>query len=165
MLDALKPYKILVEVLLVLSLVGAVAAAIHHYNSWQQGIGESRVQAAWDRSVAEQKELQRTREVQLQKDKDDALAQAAQARQQAASAAVAAANTGRLFNDAIGAIRAGSSTASVDALRANVAALTAVLPECERRYRAVAADADGHAADSLMLQRAWPKNLPTNPTK
>ena len=71
---------------------------------------------------------------------------------------------------------AASSRATVDSLRDTIRATTASLPsrsaaatsqyaatssqlflECSAAYSAVAATAQGHANDSLMLEQAWPK--------
>lgn len=49
------------------------------------------------------------------------------------------------------------SAAAADARAARGAAIAAVLADVERAGADMAAAADGHAADSLMYQRAWPK--------
>lgn len=38
----------------------------------------------------------------------------------------------------------------------HTAALAGVFDDCQRRYQELAAKADGHASDTLMLQQAWP---------
>ena len=43
------------------------------------------------------------------------------------------------------------------AIRAYAAAATDVFDQCTARYIDVAAAADGHASDALMLQQAWPQ--------
>lgn len=165
MLDALKPYKLAVEIgLLVLAVLG-MAAAVHKYNAWQQGIGADRVQAEWDRQKLTDKEAQNARETLLQQNVDNARADAAQARQLAASAAGAAAGNSRVFSGALAAVSARAATDSRDALASSVATLTTVLDNCQQRYIWMAGQADGHAADSLMYQRAWPQNPPTGDRK
>lgn len=47
---------------------------------------------------------------------------------------------------------------SPSALIARIDTLSDVFGECTSRYTEVAAKADGHAADAVMLQRAWPTN-------
>lgn len=47
--------------------------------------------------------------------------------------------------------------ATLDACRRGAAALAAVLAEVEQAGREMAADAQGHAGDSLMFQEAWPR--------
>jgi len=49
------------------------------------------------------------------------------------------------------------SSASADALRKYARTANAILAECTDRYSRLAAKADQHANDALMLQRAWPK--------
>jgi hypothetical protein len=73
-------------------------------------------------------------------------------------------------------VDAARSAAQSDSLRHTIATLTAALPsrspaavnqyaategqllgECSTAYTDLAATADGHASDALMLQQAWPK--------
>lgn len=154
----IQAYKTWLEIAAILALIGGLFYLRHLDTTHQQGIGEARVRAQWVAADKLAADAQRLREQLYQKDVDNAQAQAVQSRQLAASAAIAAAGNSRLLNTAVDAIRTGAGSAPIDALRRDVAALTAVLPECEQRYRSVAQDADGHAADSLMLQRAWPKS-------
>lgn len=52
---------------------------------------------------------------------------------------------------------AGLSSASLDACRQRVAALTTVFEQCASRYQGMAGTADSHASDTLMLEQAWPQ--------
>lgn len=47
--------------------------------------------------------------------------------------------------------------AATDAATTRAAAIEAVFADMERAGAAMARAADAHAADSLMLQRAWPR--------
>lgn len=49
------------------------------------------------------------------------------------------------------------SRASAESLRKYAAAANSVFQQCVNRYSELAKKADQHAADALMLQRAWPK--------
>lgn len=48
LLDALSPYKYVVDAALIAALAGGGGLAVHKYNAHQQGIGEARVQAKGD---------------------------------------------------------------------------------------------------------------------
>jgi hypothetical protein len=52
---------------------------------------------------------------------------------------------------------AGLSSASLDACRQHAAALTTVFEQCASRYQGMAGTAEGHAADTLTLEQAWPQ--------
>lgn len=152
-LALLSRYKIALDIIVVAALLAAAVWGIHLYNAHQQDIGASRVQVAWDKERAEA----RTREIQLQKDKDDALAKSEIQRKALVSAANATVGANRLLDSTLQTIRAGASTATRDALTASLTACTTVLSTMAKDGGRIAAEADGHAADSLMLQNAWPK--------
>ena len=98
-MNFLGPYKYVLDAIVLLALVAAVAFGVHKYNTYQQDIGAARVQELWDKQLAADKEVQRTREIQLTKERDDALAQAAKSRQTIAAAVDSAAITGRVLHD------------------------------------------------------------------
>lgn len=149
-------YKFALDALVIALVVGAMAFGVHHYNAYQQGIGESRNEAVHVARELAAQQASRAREIQLQKDKDDAVAEAAKNRQALAAVATAAANSGRVLDSTLQAIRAAAPGYSASAAREYAATLATVLNECQTAYRGVAAEADGHAADSLMLQNSWP---------
>jgi len=157
-LDTLRPYKWLLQALLLAAAAAAVVWAVHTYNAHQQAIGAARVQAEWDRSKAQALAAQRERENLLQKGVNDAQTQAQTARQTAAAAAGTAAAAGRVLDSTLQARAAALAGDPGSALAQYATTLGAVLSECQAAYRGMAATADGHAADSLMYQRAWPRN-------
>jgi len=63
MFTLLKPYKYVVDAVVLAALVAGLAFGVHKYNEHQQEIGEARVQAQWDK---EKKQI----EVDSQKLKD-----------------------------------------------------------------------------------------------
>ncbi len=154
------PYKLWFEIAALVAVLAGLAWGVHAYNTHQQGIGEARVRAEYVERDRLSAENQRLREQSLQKDVDNAQAQAAKDRQLASAAAVAAANTGRLFSGTLTTVTANVATATRDALATNVTTLATVLDNCQQRYLWMAGQADGHAADSIMYQRGWPKNFP-----
>ena len=157
MLNLLGPYKYVLDALVIFSLVALGAFAVHKYNAYQQDIGAARVQDQWDKAVILAKDAQRLREIQFQKEKDDAIAQAAKNAQVSAAAAASATQSGRVLQSTIETILTRSGTDSTDANRKYTAALGTVLSECTSAYREMARRADGHAADVQTLTNAWPK--------
>jgi hypothetical protein len=156
MLSLLSPYKYVVDFLVIALLVAGCAFGVHKYNGMQQAVGEARVQAQWDRATAIAKDAQRQREIQFQKEKDDAVAQAAKNIQVANAAAASATQSGRVLQSTIEALVSSSGSANLDANRKYTAALATVFQECTNAYRELGREAQGHANDSLTLQHAWP---------
>jgi hypothetical protein len=155
-MNFLGPYKYVVDFLIIAALVGLAALGIHKYNAYQQDIGEARVQAAWTAERLAQAEAKRAREIQFQKEKDDAIAQAAKNVQVATAAAAAATQSSRVLDDTLKAILARSGSDSVEANRKYTATIAAVFADCKDKYRELGREAQGHADDSLMYQNAWP---------
>ena len=157
MFSFLRPYKYVIDVALVLALVATFAFGVHTFALHNQRIGEDRVQAQWDRAQTAALEAQRLREIQFQKEKDDAVNQAQKSIQAANAGAAAAAESGRVLHSTIETILARSPGDPADATRKYTAALAAVLDQCQAAYGQMAKTADGHAIDSLTYQKAWPK--------
>lgn len=127
------------------------------YNAHQQSIGEQR-----ERAVCEQRALQQTqsahaREMNWMTELSHAQTQAQHHRALAQSAQRSADAAGRLFSATLGARRERATADAPGACTQYANAITAVLDECQAAYREVAGQADGHAADALMLQQSWPK--------
>jgi hypothetical protein len=160
LLQRLAPYKLIAECLAIGALVAYVAFQAHEFCMREQQIG-------YDRAKAEQAALDKVRneaqakiDAALNKRVTDAEGKADERTklQQGLNAAVGA-SADRLQH-AIDGVRAGSDTATVEALRATTAALATVFQDCSGRYREVAKNADGHASDVQTLIEAWPRTAP-----
>jgi len=150
-------YRYVLDLVVILALLAGFGYGVHRYNEYQQGIGAARVQADWDKATIAAQQAQRARELQNQKDKDDAIKQAAAQLQVATAAASAAAQSNRVLDGTVKALLARSGTDSVDANRRYVEALAAVFSECSERYRALGQEADKLYIDKWQLINAWPK--------
>ena len=157
MLNLLGPYEYVVDFLVIALLVAGCAFGVHKYNTYQQGIGAARVHAEWDQANQVAEDAQRAREIQFQKEKDDAIAQAVRSAQVANAAAASATQSGRVLQSTIETLVARSGADNVDANRKYTAALAAVFQDCSNKYRELGREAQGHANDSLTYQNAWPK--------
>lgn len=78
------------------------------------------------------------------------------ATQNAAAAADARSELGRLHDD-IADLQRRNSTGTVEACRNHAAALSSVFDQCAATLEGLAGKADGHANDSLMFEQALPK--------
>jgi len=156
MLNFLGGYKYVVDFMVIALLVAGIGYGVHTYNSWQQGIGEERIQVRWDRQRLVDSEALNQLKTQYQKEKDDAATQSTKNIAIAAAAASAANQSGRVLNDTIKSLIIASASGNIEANRKYTAALGAVLGECQAAYRGMADKAQGHANDALMFDQAWP---------
>lgn len=129
---------------------------------WVKGAehGEAKLDAykvSQDAATAAAEQKNRQKELDLQRNVIEAQ-NAAQARTKVLQVAIASARSESdgLRND-LATTRAKLSSASADAVREYANAASVILDQCQREYQDVAAKADGHASDTLMLQQAWPQ--------
>ena len=103
--------------------------------------------------LATQKALDET--TRMQREKDNAIAQA----QAQAKSNAAAANSARAERDGLRDDLAASRTTFADSTHTSLAAyadtLSVVFEQCTKEYSDVAAKADGHALDTTTLFNAW----------
>ena len=141
-------------------LYGALLAALLlGYRAWAAHIGDIR-ETAVHAGYTAAREAENTHNAALtaqrQKAHDAALLTANQralARQVAADR-LAAVNRG--LRDDLASQRRDLSGASLDACRQYAATLNTVFGECSAAVEGLAGQAQGHAADALMYQDAWP---------
>lgn len=150
-------YKRWFEIGFLAVVIAGLIYCVHTYDKYQQGIGEARIQALWDKEKVEYAAMTAKRNIELQKEKDDALNQADQHRKALLDIAVSASKSSRVFDNNLATNLATESKASRNALTQYTTTLSSVLSECQRAYTGMAKEADGHASDSLMYQQAWPK--------
>jgi hypothetical protein len=160
LLDAVAPYRWAAEAVVIGAVVAGCAYAFHEYSMGQQDIG-------YKRAKAEQATLDKVRDtaqakldaVLTQRVSDaESKANERDTTQKALNAAVGV-SADRLQR-AIDQVRAGSDTATVEALRASTATLATVFQDCAGQYRSLAKAADGHASDVQTLIDAWPVTPP-----
>ncbi len=157
MWSLLTSYKAAIEIGLVAAIGIGLTIGAHVFMDHQQDIGYQRATAEFNaRQVAidaAQQKIEADLRDQLEKAEN-----AAKIRQDVnASAAASAVAVSNSLLGTLAAIRASSSTATVDALRSTTAALTTVFADCQERYTTLAKAADGHASDVKTLMDAWPQ--------
>jgi hypothetical protein len=147
---------------ILIALAIAAALAFTHFSAYRSG--KANVRAAWDAEKAQQvlalaaANEENRRIAERRTSLSTEASNAAQKQTQVARADAAASR------DAADGLRGDLTAArtqlagAADAARAKYsAAVDSVLTSCTRRYSEVAEAAQGHAIDSLMYQRAWPK--------
>lgn len=134
---------------------GAVTFEMHVYAKGYAA-GRDKTVAEWNQANDKARKDRDAERDKLQKEKDDALREAAARLVLVRADADRARGVADGLRRDLAASRGAIDTASVASLRQRTATLTDVFEECVRGYSEVARSADGHASDSLMLQRAWP---------
>lgn len=147
----------------VLALI-VLTAAVAGFKAWEKRLydqgfaaGTEAVTAKWNEANTKALREREAERARLQAQVDEALTERTKHEKQlrADAALVRAVRNG--LRDELAASRAAITNASIETLRARIAALTDVFEQCTERYSDVAEKADRHAADALMFDRAWPK--------
>lgn len=142
----------------------ALTALCAAFGGWCYVQGMRHTQARWDAATvaqqaeaAKQEQANRAKERQLHQQVIEAQ-NASQERIKKNQVAIAAARAqSDSLRDQLATTRAKLSTASADAIRQYAATVSDILGECAANYQGMAAAADGHAGDVMLLQEAWPR--------
>lgn len=126
--------------------------------------GAARVRGQWDAAIAQQLQQNMAAEQEnrrLESARQSKVIEAQNAnikRSQVRQVAIAGRDAGSVgLRDELTAFRADVSSATIDACRARISTLTAILADMELEGGRMAARAQGHADDTLTFQEAWPK--------
>lgn len=158
MFSFLSPYKLLIQIGLVVALV---FGAIYAYNAFvdkHQDIGYQRAVSEYQKKLIEANARADKIESVWKSKSEEAQHAFAQreTRLQNSVTAAAVANDG--LHNTIGDLRKRLSTNTSEANRATADALAVVFGECAERYPAVAEAADGRTIEALRLSESWPDN-------
>ena len=121
-------------------------------------IATTAAQHATALASADQKALDDT--IKMQRTKDDAIAKAEQRAAQHAAAAGAASRTADGLRDTLYSFRASLASAAPATVIERADTAAELFGQCAGALTDVAAKADAHAGDALMLIEAWPKSDP-----
>lgn len=124
---------------------------------WRYGkqIADIQAQHATALARANQKALDDT--IKMQRTKDDAIAKAEQRAAQNAAAAGAARRTADGLRDTLYSFRASLASAAPATVIERADTAAELFGQCVGALTDLAAKADAHASDALMLQQAWPR--------
>ena len=136
----------------VASITGTYLFTKAHYERELSELRAAQADAIAQANTAALAETQR-----LQAAKDKALKAAAVRQSDLARAAAVARNERDGLRDELSAARVQLSSASCASVRDHAAALNTVFGQCAAAIERLAGQADGHAADAMMLQDAWPR--------
>ncbi|MGV1045458.1 hypothetical protein [Limnohabitans sp.] len=157
MIEVLMRQRWLLCLLALLCALALGAVTLQRHNAQQQEIGAQRERSMWEARTLKAEQSARQREMTWMTEVSHAQSQAQENRQVALAAQRSAADAGRLFSASLARERDRTAASTPDASREYAATVSAILDQCQAAYRELAAAADSHAADSLMLQQAWPK--------
>lgn len=163
--------RILIAGALCFGLLAAGAWAYQHHKGQLIEEGRNRgaleVLAQWDRAEIDRAAAQKTQDaidLALERERQTVATKAAneakEREQGLRTLAVAARTESQRLSDQLTQANARLALAPIEAVRLYAATANAVFDDCQRAYQGLAAEADGHASDSLMFQQAWPGNRP-----
>ena len=142
---------------LYVAIACVLAIAVEFWETSIELRGYGKAQAEYANLALAANESARRRERDLQQQAKDAENEARQ-REKVILGDVAAVRSERdRLRSELAASRGRLSSASVDAVREHASALSAVFEECAGSLEEMARSAAGHASDSLMYQKGWPR--------
>jgi hypothetical protein len=156
MLSRLDPYLGLIKAAGVVVAVLLVLWWWSAHNAAQQAIGYQRAVAEYDRRLAKATEAARVREQGWFLQWERAANERAETDQRLAAARADAIAADQRLRHTAADYRRRLSAATAETARAAAATAADLLAECSGEYRALAAAADGHAADAEQCRDAWP---------
>lgn len=164
-MNFLSPYKLWIEIAIIGALLAGLLVGFHMFCEHEKELGRNEMRAEYAEQLRLAKERAKEREDELRSQRDDAVNKGNE-REQTLRTVAAGGNAASVgLRDALGAIRNGVPSATVEALRNSTSTLAAVLTECQGRYRELAEKADRHASDSKTLSDAFPVNAAPIPQK
>lgn len=136
-------------------VVGLVA--LWGYGKHERNLGYSDAQTEYTQRALIATQAARKRELNLQNQLQEAQNESQRNQIALTAAADRARNELDGLRGELASLSHRLSSATADALRQYARTANSVLSECAARYSELAAKADRHANDALMLSRAWPK--------
>jgi hypothetical protein len=150
-------YFELAKIGIVIAVALIITFFVHKFLSYEQQIGYDKAKAEYNERLVEAQKAAINRENELKQQLKEALNGQSQRDEVIRKLSVAASGASSSLRDTLTAIRDGSASAAIDALRKTTVTLTTVFGECADRYRDMAEKADRHASDVKTLVEAWPK--------
>lgn len=151
------PYRALAGALAIALMIAAAIAWWHSHNSGQQSIGYDKAVAEFQKKLNEQTAAARIREQGWFHNAERAQDARTELENKLALSRAAAAAADDRLRKSIADWRQRLSVVPIEACRAAAETVAGLLSECSGKYRAVAAEADGHAADAAQCVSAWPE--------
>lgn len=142
---------------LIAMLVAAVISGLTAWtvNGWRLNAKISQLNQNHALALTKASEAAAAETARMQKEKDDAIAQAQQIAQRNAAAASAAGRERDRLRNELSASRAALANSTPASVVDYADTLTVVFEQCVREYLDMAAKADGHALDAKTLYDGW----------
>ena len=156
-LDAISPYKLLIEIAVIGSLFAGASFEVHKFLEHERDIGRAEVQQRWDAQKLLDKQAADRQEAAWKEKYDLALktgVENAQTLLRESAAAHAAADSLRSTNASLQQLL---STATAETARKYASAYANVFNDCVGQYQAMGQAAQGHANDARIISDAWPE--------
>jgi hypothetical protein len=157
MLDLLRPYRLLIEVLMIGAIIAGLGYGIHRFLESERQQGYDKAVAEYNEKLIAAKDAAAKRETELLTRLQEAQnAQAIRDKQISTLATSVAAASGGLRFD-LTHYSGSLSNASADALRGSIDKLGGLLAGCSDRYRGMAENAERERSAKQTLIDAWPR--------
>jgi chromosome segregation ATPase len=157
MFSFLAPYKWMIEIAAILTVIGGIFYGVFAVLKYEQNIGYKKAVSEYTVKQLAAEQAARSKELewstQLQKARDDANSRNQKINELSRNLDSA---TSRL-RDTIAALRDKLATDSEATLRDRADVALRVFGECTERYTAVARDAEQHSSGKQEIKDAWPK--------
>lgn len=153
----LPTFPIWVKVAACSALAAIILISFNIWESMIESRGYDRAKSEYTQKALIATQAARARETELQTQLQVAQNEARKREADLAIAADSARAERDGLRDELASISDRLSRASADSLRQYARTANAILQECTDRYSELAAKADRHASDTLMLKEAWPK--------
>lgn len=155
-MNLIGPYLLLAKIGAALALLAGLLFMGHRYIEGEREVARQEVRNEYALKLAEAKDAARAQETLFRKRLDEASHHANEREKTIRTSAAAATAASNSLRDYLAGISRSAPDASADALRDSTIALSAVLADCQGRYRELAEAADRHASDVRTLTEAWP---------
>lgn len=155
-LDALGPYKLLIEVAIIGSLALGGVVKVHRAIENHDERVRNEVRAEYAQKLAETKDAARQRETELRTQRDDAINKGNEREQTIRSLAASNGAAAVGLRDTVASISNSMSSYSADTLRSLASAYGVVFAECAERRAGLAEEAERLNSEKQTLIEAWP---------
>lgn len=158
-IDALSPYKLVAEIVVIGGLACGAAYGIHMGLEHERDIGRNEIRAEYAKQLQEAKDAARLREKELTDQRDKAIENASNRDETIRTLAARSGVSSNGLRDTIAALGNSMSSATADALRQTARTYGQLLATCDSEQRSMGEEADRANSEKRTLIEAWPRNV------
>ncbi len=156
MLSFLTPYKLYIELAIIITIIGGIAFGAHKLLAHERKVGYDKAVAEYTEKALIANQAARARELALNTQVQEARNAATLRENKILELSNKLSSTSNSLLDTINSLRRKLSQSSAEAARRQADTALTLLGECQERYGEMAENADRHASDVKMFQEAWP---------